>query len=799
MKTVKNQRSSIFSTLAVFVLSTACTTVGDNRDGSDLKIVSEPEFEAENGKKTPKIMLASLLDVAKSEQIKRETLDVRKILEAQIATSDNDKDNAVRLWFEAMELARGRFAKQAFYGWLKAYTENLGKKIDRSILARLILAETRFGTVSEYLRNKISSSESKLIEILEQEVPEFLTADSKQEIEEGDNAPPDTGGIPAKDPLLIATANKNCTSPKLNISKWQAWQTTLPEEIRIYWQGLVQQCADQGTKALETLKGIYPRLAKNKSTQSLAVEAVSRVATLERALDQKTSAAETYRSLMELYTLPGVSPETMGLTSYLYFVRRIEDSLWAARYRATVGDYENAKKYAQAGLDLINAASTTIEAQSTARREQLATLRAESYHTLAYRIAVERQEYESASALTTLALQSQNLNREWVDRLEWFAGLYEFLAGNTLEAQKRWDQLSYRTEDESIRTMARFWQALVLKKVGNHAASSEAIDKLVESNPLSYYSVVAAQQSGIRSTQGWHDHFGDPAKLANKLYSRRSYNLTGLQKNKHLQVLQLRVEIFIKAQLYEFAKLALAELESAMSATLDIVRDAEAFLYLSRLQYNAGQFLNCIALTTKLSRANKNFWKNHPEQIFLYFPRPYLETYIQSALDTSLDKELLLSISRQESGFSPAARSGADAIGVMQLIRPTAKRYAIGLMLADEPIDKLLINPRVNIRIGSKFLQHLNTTFKGFGPAIYGGYNAGEYAMKTWLERRAFSDPLMFVELVPYGETKDYIKNVWRNLFVYRFLERGSSTAFSSGFSRAQRHVERRVGGRWTL
>jgi soluble lytic murein transglycosylase len=97
--------------------------------------------------------------------------------------------------------------------------------------------------------------------------------------------------------------------------------------------------------------------------------------------------------------------------------------------------------------------------------------------------------------------------------------------------------------------------------------------------------------------------------------------------------------------------------------------------------------------------------------------------------------------------------------------------------LSTASLEQDLKNPALNIKLGSHYLKVLSLNYKGFAPAIYAGYNAGEFAVDLWLKRRAHTDPLMFVELVPFGETKDYVKNVWRNIVVYRHLMEHGATA----------------------
>ena len=119
-------------------------------------------------------------------------------------------------------------------------------------------------------------------------------------------------------------------------------------------------------------------------------------------------------------------------------------------------------------------------------------------------------------------------------------------------------------------------------------------------------------------------------------------------------------------------------------------------------------------------------------------------------------------------------RSGANAIGVMQLIRPTAERFAAQLGIADKDLDTALRDPISNVRLGGRYLKSLSLMYEGFPPGVYGGYNAGELAIDLWRKHRSNPDPLAFIELVPFGETKDYIKGVWRNIAVYHFLEESS-------------------------
>lgn len=691
------------------------------------------------------------------------------MLLAESLASKGNLKAATDEWFKALKVARGRFGERALAGWLKSYTELLGRKSDPLVLARLILSETQEGRVSAYMMEKRLTTDAAIVAKLRALTPEWLTEAEVEPLAE--TPPPAAKGIPADDPVLTKSAATSCSGKRQQIAAWAAWLASLTEDQRLYWQALVAQCSGQPQVATASFKALYPKLGRQAKTHAFAVEAAGRVATMQRAVGLRTEAADTYTDLMKLWAASGVTPESMGLEPVAHSLRRIDETLWASRYRSLIGDYENAKIYSQDAINLVSNTYAIRSQMTPAAREQLASLRAEAYHTLAYRIAVEKQEFESATSLSLLGLQTAGLNREWTDRLTWFVGLYEYLSGNNESAKKRWEAQLTQVKDESQRAMIYFWLAKVYDRLDRKAESRFYMDAAVEDYPLSFYSTVAPGVASMTGVKDWRDVFGEPRDLERRLVEGRDFGLTKVRKSASMAPDLLRAEILAAANLNDLGRIAVDELDESMSSELLVENNVGPYVYLSRLAFSTGNYLKAISITTKLAKGVQGFWKQWPEQILVYYPRPYREIYERNSLDNTVDIELLLAISRQESGFSPEVRSSVNALGVMQLIRPTAERFAAELGLPTEDIEESLANPDYNIKIGSRYLRFLSLNYKGFPPAVYGGYNAGEYAVDLWLKRRAHSDPLMFVELIPFGETKDYVKNVWRNLTVYRYLE----------------------------
>ena len=121
-----------------------------------------------------------------------------------------------------------------------------------------------------------------------------------------------------------------------------------------------------------------------------------------------------------------------------------------------------------------------------------------------------------------------------------------------------------------------------------------------------------------------------------------------------------------------------------------------------------------------------------------------------------IDYELLQALIATESGFDARAVSPKGAVGLMQLIPPTAERYGVRAD-KDSPIAKKLTDPKTNIKAGSSYLRDLIDLFPGQLELAIAAYNAGEGAVQ-----RAGN------KIPNYPETKNYVKTVMQ---LYSYLK----------------------------
>ncbi len=136
----------------------------------------------------------------------------------------------------------------------------------------------------------------------------------------------------------------------------------------------------------------------------------------------------------------------------------------------------------------------------------------------------------------------------------------------------------------------------------------------------------------------------------------------------------------------------------------------------------------------------------------------------------NIDPALIHAIVRQESRFQAQASSYSGAIGLMQIMPRTA-RHVLGAGYSDRRIRGLLSIPDENLAIGQKYLQELlkDKNVNGDILSMLVAYNAGPGNLARW--KRNFGridDPLLFIEMIPVSETRNYVKRVLSNYWIYK-------------------------------
>ena len=195
---------------------------------------------------------------------------------------------------------------------------------------------------------------------------------------------------------------------------------------------------------------------------------------------------------------------------------------------------------------------------------------------------------------------------------------------------------------------------------------------------------------------------------------------------------------------------------------------------MSQVEYNDKLQLGGVALKSQwydlavLSSISAKAW----DVLDLRFPTPIPSTFSRYAKTRAVETSLLYALARQESALYPYAQSPVGASGLMQLMPSTAEHTArkLGFELAGA---RQLTDPELNIRLGSAYLKELLDNYGGNRILATAAYNAGPGRVRQW-RRQSGGKPFdIWVENIPYRETRNYVQNVmvFNAIYQYRLRE----------------------------
>jgi soluble lytic murein transglycosylase len=288
--------------------------------------------------------------------------------------------------------------------------------------------------------------------------------------------------------------------------------------------------------------------------------------------------------------------------------------------------------------------------------------------------------------------------------------------------------------DEQASSLANYWRGVALRNRGDQAAANEALARAAARADFYGFAASAA--------------LGEPPRLC------------PLPPSSALPVMPLPGAAARALELRALNRELLARREwNALLATLP---DTQARAPFAALAIDRGWYRQ--AVITLAGEGDRR-------QYDLRFPLAWQADVERAASANGLDPALIWAVMRAESALDPSARSGANAHGLMQLLPGTAAQVAASLK-RKAPSLSALYQPSLNITLGSAYLARRMADHDASVVKTLAAYNAGPRALDRWLQRLSFADPLRFIELVPYAETRDYIQRVIGFAMVYDWRRR---------------------------
>ena len=339
---------------------------------------------------------------------------------------------------------------------------------------------------------------------------------------------------------------------------------------------------------------------------------------------------------------------------------------------------------------------------------------------------------------------------------QWRLGWLSWLRSDYTEAAERWARITtIRVASQNYRDAALYWTARAHTAAGQAESASKYFAQLISESPRSYYGVLA-----LRRVPRLPPHPGrNPAavQLAASLPADPREFLQADAPYARIEALHaVGLDDFAEEEMDELVRRSLADTRRLYALATVYAQDSRHYLSLRIMRRH---FLGLARSAPPA--VPRTFWE-------AFYPIGWRSEVNEAAARAAVDPYLVAAVVREESSYNAQARSRVGARGLMQLMPDTAKPMARqrGLPFNDGAI---LDEPFANLTLGS---AHLAGLLKEFGdPRLaVAAYNAGATPVRQWWKARTTDDLEVFVELIPFTETRGFVRRVMLAWEEYRRL-----------------------------
>lgn len=335
-----------------------------------------------------------------------------------------------------------------------------------------------------------------------------------------------------------------------------------------------------------------------------------------------------------------------------------------------------------------------------------------------------------------LATSDPTASKAWLKELEIDADdhrINELYVLNALQDQD-WETalgwLDHMGDEEQQSDRWRYWRGRALEALGRLDEARSVY--LLNADSRSYYGFLSADRAGM-------DYQFDHRPIA--------FTAKDLSPIEKIPAIERARELFALNRVVD----ARREWNFALQQL-----DKSQMLKAAQLAYDWNWHDRAI-----ITLAQADYWDDLEKR----FPLAHRELVINYARQQQINPAWAFAIIRQESAFTNDARSHAGALGLMQLLPRTARQIAHSLRLRFHRND--LLDADTNVRLGIKYLKKVQDIFKGNKVLATAAYNAGDARVRQWLPKDGILPADVWVEIVPFNETRDYLQRVMTYTVIY--------------------------------
>ena len=327
-------------------------------------------------------------------------------------------------------------------------------------------------------------------------------------------------------------------------------------------------------------------------------------------------------------------------------------------------------------------------------------------------------------------------------RARFLSALIAFTNGDYATAAREWDDLAADDPKGPESTAAQYWSGRAWYRAGQRDRGRDRWRDILKNEPTSYYAFASAEKLG---EDEWTPFAG--ARATETPTTRHPVLARALR----LESLDLDLE---------------ARLEFEHLSSLARGSDSLTILEVARQLVAADRPYLAIPLAAGV--ASRAAGSNRVDAYRALYPAPLADVILRESRKHGIDPALFAALVRQESWYNPRATSGAGARGLAQVMPRTGQAVARSLRFPHWDAA-LLYEPEASVTLGAAHLASSLSRYDHEARAL-AAYNAGQSRVERWNRKRGTDDIEVFIERIPFVETRDYVRIVLRNRELYRAL-----------------------------
>ena len=335
-----------------------------------------------------------------------------------------------------------------------------------------------------------------------------------------------------------------------------------------------------------------------------------------------------------------------------------------------------------------------------------------------------------------------------------------FASRGDLSAAWQWGEELTKTNNFHSDPKAIFWLGKWAQRLGKKSEAEQAFRKVLSLHPQSYYAWRAAVMLGWK--------VGDFSTLAQQKINLELTSTDGEVLAQDYAPLPLGSDVLQELYLlgqYESARVKLqSEIVDPQKLTVkEQFTEALLLQKLGNIRLGIQEIWNLAQRDSALDQIQWRSLRKNDAYWYGLFPFPYEEQILNQAKEQAINPLLPISVMRKESTFDPKVESPVGAWGLMQVLPSTAEWVAQQMKITEYDLFK----PEDNIKIGTWYLAQNHQRYDNNSLLAIASYNAGPANVDRWQRSYSLADLDLFVENIPFPETKDYVEGVFGNYWNY--------------------------------